>query len=275
MATQVRKSPTMLTAVLTVAAVVLAMAPWEPATATSITTTSITTTSITTAKAATAPASKAPPAPGLKRYDGGIPASTRELIVVTASGWRSTRGTLSLYVRAVGGSWRKTYSVPARLGANGLVKAALRHQDTYTTPAGIFYLTSGFGRSANPGTKLAYHRLTSDDWWVEDRLSAYYNQMRRGSQGGFALTTTGPRSSEHLAAMGTQYDYVAVIDFNRPHPVVGRGSGIFLHVSGTGATAGCVSVPLTSMRGILRWLNPALRPVIVIGPSTWLNSRPG
>ncbi|HEY7857528.1 MAG TPA: L,D-transpeptidase family protein [Candidatus Nanopelagicales bacterium] len=271
MPTQVRRSPAVLAAAVTMAAaVVLSIGPWESATASSTTASPR-----AAAKVAAALVAKAPHVPGLKRYDGGISAATRELVVVTTSGWRSTRGTLSLYVRAVGGPWRKTYSVPARLGANGLVKAALRHQDTYTTPAGIFFITSGFGRLANPGTKLAYHRLTSDDWWVEDRLSPYYNQMRRGSQGGFALTTTGPRSSEHLAAMGTQYDYVAVIDFNRPHPVVGRGSGIFLHVNGKGSTAGCVSVPLTSMRAILRWLNPALRPIIVIGPSTWLNSKPG
>ena len=45
-----------------------------------------------------------------------------------------------------------------------------------------------------------------------------------------------------------------------------KGGGIFLHVNGSGATAGCVSVSRERMRRILRWLNPAHDPVIVMGP---------
>jgi L,D-peptidoglycan transpeptidase YkuD (ErfK/YbiS/YcfS/YnhG family) len=262
-----RRTPTLAAALALVAATTLSLAPGASARSTPPAGRS--------AAAVAAALLRTPDLPGLTRYDGGIPVGTRQLIVVTTNGWGTSYGTLSLYGRGALGPWHKIGHVPARLGANGLVRAALRHQDTDTTPAGIFFITSGFGRLANPGTRLAYHRLTNDDWWVEDRLSPYYNQMRRASQGGFALTTRGPRSSEHLAAMGTQYDYVAVIDFNRPHPVVGRGAGIFLHVNGRGATAGCVSVPLSTMRAILRWLDPAQRPVIVIGPSSWLASRPG
>ncbi len=44
------------------------------------------------------------------------------------------------------------------------------------------------------------------------------------------------------------------------------GGGIFLHVSGPGATAGCVSVPRDVMRRVLRWLDPAAEPVLVMGP---------
>lgn len=274
MPTVARRTPVLVAAALCLALTTgLSVAPWDAAHA--VASNSTARPAAATAVAALRAIAHAPDLPGLKRYYGGIPTGTRELIVVSASSWSSTSGTLSMYSRALTGPWHKVGSVPARLGANGLVKAALRHQDTDTTPAGIFFITSGFGRLVNPGARLPYHHLTNDDWWVEDRLSPYYNQMRRASQGGFALTTTGPRSSEHLAAMGTQYDYVAVIDFNRPHPVVGRGAGIFLHVNGRGATAGCVSVPWGSMRAILRWLDPALRPVIVIGPSTWLASRPG
>ena len=60
------------------------------------------------------------------------------------------------------------------------------------------------------------------------------------------------------------YQYAVVIDFNRWPAVRYRGAGIFLHVNGTGATAGCVSVPLTTMVSILRWLDPAQHPRIAI-----------
>jgi L,D-peptidoglycan transpeptidase YkuD (ErfK/YbiS/YcfS/YnhG family) len=72
--------------------------------------------------------------------------------------------------------------------------------------------------------------------------------------------------------MGRQYDYVAVIDFNRPDPVIGRGSGIFLHVKNGHATAGCVSIPHRAMRKVLRWLDPSKAPMIVMGQRDWLRA---
>ena len=44
-----------------------------------------------------------------------------------------------------------------------------------------------------------------------------------------------------------QYAHAVVIDYNYARPVKGRGAGIFLHVNGSGATAGCVSVPADAM----------------------------
>jgi hypothetical protein len=54
--------------------------------------------------------------------------------------------------------------------------------------------------------------------------------------------------------------------FALPEAFVGRGSAIFLHVNGAGSTAGCVSVTRPHLIGILRWLNPAARPRIVLAP---------
>ncbi|SCD94018.1 hypothetical protein GA0115246_108276 [Streptomyces sp. SolWspMP-sol7th] len=42
----------------------------------------------------------------------------------------------------------------------------------------------------------------------------------------------------------------------------GRGAGIFLHVNGKGATAGCVSVPAATMRTLLRWARPGAKLVV-------------
>jgi L,D-peptidoglycan transpeptidase YkuD (ErfK/YbiS/YcfS/YnhG family) len=207
---------------------------------------------------------------GARRFDGTLDAGVRQVIVVSAQSWHSTRGTLSLWTRSASG-WRRIAAWPAILGYGGLVIGTKRRQDTGTTPAGSYAITSSFGRLSDPGTALPYTRVSSDHWWVEDRRSACYNQLRRGSRGGFALRTNGYNSSEHLAAMGQQYDYVAVIDFNRPHPVVGRGAGIFLHSYGSGATAGCVAIRLDRMREVLRWLTPSAHPRILIGTKAWLS----
>ena len=155
----------------------------------------------------------------------------------------------------------------ARVGANGIVAAASRHQGTDTTPSGTFTLTSAFGIAASPGSALPYVHVTNDDWWVEDNKSAYYNQMRQASQGGFntSLPESDVNGSEHLINHTGQYTYAVVIDFNRWPATRYAGAGIFLHVSDGGATAGCVSLPLSIMVTVLRWLNPAMHPLIAIG----------
>ncbi|MFE6024410.1 L,D-transpeptidase family protein [Streptomyces niveus] len=56
-----------------------------------------------------------------------------------------------------------------------------------------------------------------------------------------------------------------VVNFNRWPAVPGRGAGIFLHVNGSGATAGCVSVPRPTMDRITGWITPAAHPRITIG----------
>jgi L,D-peptidoglycan transpeptidase YkuD (ErfK/YbiS/YcfS/YnhG family) len=74
-----------------------------------------------------------------------------------------------------------------------------------------------------------------------------------------------PRTSEHLPDYGAQYRWSLVVDFNRPDPVRHRGAGIFLHVNGPGATAGCVSTPRWFVRQMMSRLRPGARPVIAIG----------
>ncbi|WP_406173635.1 hypothetical protein [Streptomyces sp. NBC_00996] len=58
---------------------------------------------------------------------------------------------------------------------------ATRRQGTYTTPTGTYTITEGFGMEAG-GTAMPYHRVTDDDWWVEDPESKFYNSMH-GEQG--------------------------------------------------------------------------------------------
>ena len=242
------------------------LAPVAPATAS-------TPTAAPSAARAAAPAATttatvyAPRIPGVGRYR--VPVSVRQVIVVSATTWRTTYGTVSLFQRTATG-WHLSAHWSARLGYGGLVLATKRVQDTGTTPAGAFRITQAFGRQPNPGTRVPYTKVTMDHWWVEDRRSAYYNDMRRGSAGGFLLRTTGYNSSERLATMGAQYDYAAVVDFNRPNPVIGRGAGIFLHAFGKGATGGCVSIRRDRMAATLRWLNPAAHPRILIGEDGWL-----
>jgi L,D-peptidoglycan transpeptidase YkuD (ErfK/YbiS/YcfS/YnhG family) len=183
-----------------------------------------------------------------------------QLITATAPTLASTTGTLDWWEKS-GSTWKKAGTAPARFGAKGLTPGATRKQGTNTTPTGLFGLPFGFGNSAAPaGTTLSYRAVTSTSWWCEDNASTSYNRW----------VSPLPKDcraseSEQLAHYPTQYAHAVVIDFNYARPVKGRGAGIFLHVNGTGATAGCVSVSAGSMSRILAWLKPGAEPHIAIG----------
>jgi L,D-peptidoglycan transpeptidase YkuD (ErfK/YbiS/YcfS/YnhG family) len=190
--------------------------------------------------------------------------SAHQVITVQAHG---SYATVTAWQWTSGG-WRVVLrTTAARIGARGVVNGTTRVQGSYQTPTGTYSITQGFGNGANPGTRMPYHRVTAHDWWVEDRASRYYNQMRTDTLGGFRLTEAGVDGSEHLVNYPVQYHNVLVINFNTDPAVRGRGAGIFLHDLSTsdGPTAGCVAVPSGVMTAIMRWIAPSDHPVIAIG----------
>ncbi|GHB62837.1 hypothetical protein GCM10010377_62340 [Streptomyces viridiviolaceus] len=207
-----------------------------------------------------APAGGPPPRPLPARMadtGGGT-----QLITAVAPGARSTRGTVTWWDLR-GGSWVKAGSAPARFGAGGLADGTKRRQGTNTTPTGLYDLPYAFGIEAAPrGTTYRYRPVRQGSWWCQDNRSRSYNRW------------TEPRAAdcraaeaEHLITYRAQYAHAMVVGFNYHRPVRGRGAGIFLHVDGRGATAGCVSVPAEAMRRILDWAEPAAEPHLAIGTS--------
>ena len=61
-----------------------------------------------------------------------------------------------------------------------------------------------------------------------------------------------------------QYEFSIVTSFNAAQ-VRRRGGAIFLHVNGSGATAGCVSAPRWFLKRLMPRLDQARGPVIAIG----------
>ncbi|TAK70295.1 MAG: cell wall-binding protein [Actinomycetota bacterium] len=211
-----------------------------------------------------------------------------QVIVVSAPRWRSAHGTLRAYELTADGHWQLAFApVRGALGRHGLVWAASRRQGSGMTPAGTFGVTQAFGRVADPGTALPYTAVDGDDAWPYDpRDPATYN----------VLQTTPPAGRwragyvERLRSYGRQYDYAAVLDFNLPRPPYLKsgslwraavpadtraGGGIFLHANKkvrgvVQPTAGCISVPRATMRALLRWLDPAASPVVVVAPTAAL-----
>ncbi|MFG2138077.1 L,D-transpeptidase [Streptomyces sp. NPDC048650] len=183
-----------------------------------------------------------------------------QLITARAPAPDTTTGTVTWWQR-LNGRWRESGSAPARFGSGGLTEGSTRVQGTSTTPTGLYDLPFGFGSDPAPaGTTAPYRRVGPDSWWCEDNASASYNRWVDPLPRDCAAT-----ESERLADYPVQYGRALLIAFNYRRPVHRRGAGIFLHVNGKGATAGCVSVPAGAMARILAWVRPSDAPHIAIG----------
>ncbi|MFK0291866.1 L,D-transpeptidase [Streptomyces sp. NPDC090442] len=205
------------------------------------------------------PDGSGPPLPDRLADTGG----GSQLITAVAPSTDATTGTLTWWDRR-GGTWVAAGSAPARFGANGLVEGDKRRQSTNTTPTGLYDLPYGFGIKAPPsGTSVPYRRVNQNSWWCEDSRSRAYNRWTEPLPADCRAT-----ESEHLADYDTQYTHALVIGFNYAKPVRDRGAGIFLHVNGRAATAGCVSAPADAVRRILAWVKPHQRPHIAIGTTS-------
>jgi L,D-peptidoglycan transpeptidase YkuD (ErfK/YbiS/YcfS/YnhG family) len=197
-----------------------------------------------------------PPLPARMADTGG----GTQLITAVAAESGATTGTVTWWQRR-GGRWVRAGSAPARFGAKGLVEGTTRTQGTSTTPTGLYDLPFAFGTEpAPPGTRSPYRLVRGTSWWCEDTRSRSYNRWTDPLPADCRAA-----ESERLAHYRTQYAHALVVGFNYHRPVRGRGAGIFLHVNGRGATAGCVSVPREAMRRILGWVRPASAPHLAIG----------
>ena len=187
----------------------------------------------------------------------GATQSATQLVSVESAG--GTTAVVGLWRRR-GNCWRRAAGPwSAHLGRSGV--SSHKHEGDGATPTGTYRIGGTmYGIAPDPGVRFRYHRLVCGDWWDEDPSSRTYNTFRHFACG--ARPAFGG-SSEALWRITPQYRYFAVIEYNSPPAVPGRGSAIFLHVA-AGATAGCVSLPEARLVRLLRWLRPAAHPRIAI-----------
>ena len=112
---------------------------------------------------------------------------------------------------------------------------------------------------------MPYRQATDDDFWVDDVISEDYNKWVKGKPNAV--------SWEKMKRDDDQYKYGVVIEYNM-HPIVkGKGSAIFLHVwKGGESTLGCVSMSEEMILKILAWLDPAKKPLIIMGTESELGT---
>ncbi len=222
-------------------------------------TTAITAPTATTAATAAAPATTATGAPpttpvpvAAAPAELGRAGPAGQAVVVTADGYGATEAILTTWQRA-GDGWEPVHGPwPARIGYAGFAPPGEKREGDGRTPSGTFAFDFLFGVEPDPGVSLPYRRVTGPSIvWDDVPSSPTYNQWVDGGRG----------EPMHVSPV---YDYGAVIAYNRAR-TPGLGSAIFLHVSTGGPTAGCVSLPVERLLAVLRWLDPARDPVIVMG----------
>lgn len=182
-----------------------------------------------------------------------------QVVAVVADAPGDTTATLTAYERTSAG-WVQAHGPwTADIGAQGFAPAGHKREGDDRTPTGAYDLDFAFGVLADPGVKLDYRRITSDAIvWDDDPASAQYNQWVDTSS---RSAGTDPEPMYNPPA----YNYGVVIAYNTAERTPGLGSAIFLHVAKDGPTAGCVAIPQDDLVDLMRWLDPARHPRIILG----------
>lgn len=166
--------------------------------------------------------------------------SVQQLILVKQTG--ASKAKLRLYVKE-NGKWERKIQSKAFIGKAGTGKTK---EGDMKTPLGDYKFTMAFGVEEDPGSKIAYTKLTDSMYWCGDK--EYYNLFVDTSK----IQHKCSENSEHLIEYTKAYAYALAIDYNKENEW-GKGSGIFLHCYGEHEyTAGCIAVPEDVMKEILR-----------------------
>lgn len=174
-----------------------------------------------------------------------------QLITVQASG-KTAR--VQFHVKGSDGKWKQEFSTNGYVGYNGITSN--KREGDGRTPVGVYSLGTAFGISGNPGTNLGYRHINGNDYWVDDVHSSHYNEWVNTSS-----CKKDWKSAEHMISQPVAYKYGIVVNYNTSR-TAGRGSGIFIHCSKGGGTAGCVAIPESDMIRLLRSVNDNARIVI-------------
>ncbi|MFI7009414.1 L,D-transpeptidase family protein [Streptomyces sp. NPDC050145] len=184
------------------------------------------------------------------RYQKRIPADARQVVAVYGAGKDSADSTIALFTKT-GDTWKQERSWSGHNGKKGWTTD--HHEGDKRSPVGVFTLSDAGGVLTDPGAKLPYTQ-----------------------SGAFQAPHYWAKSHWH------DFDYVVAIDYNRvkgtspsdPTRPEGqtKGGSIWLHMDHGSGTSACVSQSKSDMEYLLRNLDPARHPVVVMGDKAELKA---
>lgn len=208
-----------------------------------------------------------------------IPGDSRQLVLAIGANWAATTARIRLFERGTATApWRPVAdSFEASLGRAGLAwgrglaplgrEGPTKKEGDGKAPAGIFDLREaiGYEPAAPPGTRLRYRQAIPDLRCVDDPASSFYNQLVDESR-----VSKDWASAERMRREDDLYRLVVWVGHNDRPALPGGGSCIFLHLRASpgSVTEGCTAIAAEAMQWLLRWLDPAARPLLVQLPET-------
>jgi L,D-peptidoglycan transpeptidase YkuD (ErfK/YbiS/YcfS/YnhG family) len=159
------------------------------------------------------------------------------------------------------GRWQSPFEpMDGVIGKKGFAPPGQKREGDGRTPSGIFSLGTVFGYGPSFPTRMPYRQAVLDDIWVDDVRADDYNRwVKKG--------VTRASSFERMRRDDELYKYGIVVEYNTNPVMKGDGSAIFFHLwKGKGkATEGCVAMSEKDVVKVLRWLDPAARPLVIMG----------
>ena len=196
------------------------------------------------------------------------------MVLSVSEAWGTTRAILRAYERTEReASWTPVGApIEASLGRSGLAwgrglhprgpTGPVKREGDGRSPAGVFdlLLVTGYAKAAPSGTRLPYREATATLRCVDDTRSVHYNRLADE-----ATETKDWSSAEDMRRRDDLYRLVVFVGHNDAPVVPGGGSCIFLHLRAgpEAVTSGCTAFAVEPMERLLRWLDPAARPVLV------------
>ncbi|MFF3604837.1 hypothetical protein [Streptomyces sp. NPDC002463] len=177
-----------------------------------------------------------------------VPDGSTQALVVTGATEDSNTSTATLYRRDPARGWIEAAG-PWR-AHNALQGWTSDHTaGDLRSPIGVFRIGDAGGKLPDPGARLPY----DEDEAFDISGTGFLGEPLEGS-----------------------FDHVIAIDYNR---VPGRspldkerplgeekGGGVWIHVDHGGPTQACITLDREALRELLRALDPAAEPVVVMGP---------
>lgn len=161
----------------------------------------------------------------------GLSGKPARVTLALASGYGTSYAKVTECVKS-GNSYTVDFSVSARIGSRGFAAKGAKREGDGRSPSGVYSYGYGFG-VGDPGSTTGYKKITSNSCWV-DQSGSTYNTWQE---------TTNCRGERMADYVSRDYAQGIVINYNTAARTNGAGSAIFLHASGNGSTAGCVSIP--------------------------------
>ena len=114
---------------------------------------------------------------------------------------------------------------------------------------------------------MPYVQMTEEDIWVDETDSPDYNKLVKKGM-------TQAASFEKMKREDHLYKYGIVIEYNTNPIIKGKGSAIFIHLlrGPDKPTDGCVAINEKNMIELLGWLDPAKKPMILMGSKAFLET---